>query len=139
MAVYYRGAWGTVCEDGWDEKDGLVVCRELGYPGVTMVTKHRFFGLKGTINVERLGCYGNETKLSECSYKTTTEMSDCRTERRKEAGVICEAGNHTDIRGSILQLLERFYPIVIWINWLNDTLSEKCCLKKMFDRCTDLL
>ena len=104
MAVYHGGVWGSVCKDGWDKKDALVVCRELGYPGVTMVTNLRFFGVKGTINIEHLGCYGNETKLSECSYKITTELSNCKTRGWKEAGVICEAGNNTDPRGNMLQL-----------------------------------
>ena len=88
-----------VCSEGWDENDALVVCRELGFPGVAMVANNGFFGVEGTINIEHVGCYGNETKFSECSYKTTTEWSVCRTEWEKEAGVICKAGNNTDPRG----------------------------------------
>lgn len=100
VAVYRRGTWVAVCDDGWDEKDATVVCRELGYPGVTIVTKEMFFGVPGRIKIEQLGCYGNETKLSECSFKTTRKMSQClnRNRRHREAGVICEVGNHTDPR-----------------------------------------
>ena len=102
VIVYHRGVWGTVCDDGWDESDALVVCQELGYPGVTMATKGSFYGSAGTISIEMVDCYGNETRLSQCSYKTSSEQSDCRTGWRNEAGVICQARNNTDVRGRVL-------------------------------------
>ena len=103
VIVYNQGFWGTVCDDGWDENDALVVCRELGYPGVTMVTKGSFYGSAGIVRIEMVGCYGNETRLSQCSYKIPAEQSDCINGREREAGVICEAGNNTDDKGRVLR------------------------------------
>ena len=32
VEVCVHGVWGSVCDDGWDKTDGLVVCSQMGYP-----------------------------------------------------------------------------------------------------------
>ena len=32
MEYCSEGVWGTVCDDGWDRNNALVVCRQLGLP-----------------------------------------------------------------------------------------------------------
>lgn len=44
VEVYHDRRWGTVCDDGWDKKDGDVVCRMLGFRGVEEVYRTARFG-----------------------------------------------------------------------------------------------
>lgn len=44
VEVYHDRRWGTVCDDGWDKKDGDVVCRMLGFRSAQEVARTARFG-----------------------------------------------------------------------------------------------
>ncbi|XP_071492289.1 scavenger receptor cysteine-rich domain-containing protein DMBT1-like [Diadema antillarum] len=88
VEIYYGGAWGTVCDDGWDDNDALVVCRQLGYPttSVEAVGGGTFGEGSGFILLDDVGCHGWESSLDSCHSKGWYN-NDCKHE--EDAGVRC--------------------------------------------------
>nr|XP_057937223.1 neurotrypsin isoform X1 [Doryrhamphus excisus] len=77
LEVFYRGQWGTVCDDGWTDANTQVVCRQLGYrSGQTLVPEGlditpvpRFGVASGPILLDDVSCTGKEPSLLLCKRK----------------------------------------------------------------------
>ncbi|OWF37368.1 scavenger receptor cysteine-rich domain superfamily protein-like [Mizuhopecten yessoensis] len=86
IEILYGGTWGTICDDGWDNPDAAVVCRQLGYSG-GQVTVSAYFGEgSGTIWMDDVICSGNECMLSACNFPGWGVENCAHSE---DAGVIC--------------------------------------------------
>ena len=93
VELYHNGEWGTVCDDGWNHADAIVVCRQLGfYSWITAYGSARYGKGTGSIWLSRLSCFGNESSLFECGQlsaatKNCTHANDasvsCGGSRRK--------------------------------------------------------
>jgi serine protease 12 (motopsin) len=88
VEVFINGQWGTICDDGWTDKDAAVICRQLGYKGPARARTMAYFGEgKGPIHVDNVKCMGNERSLADC-IKQDIGRHNCR--HSEDAGVICD-------------------------------------------------
>uniref|UniRef100_A0A8C4VG60 Soluble scavenger receptor cysteine-rich domain-containing protein SSC5D n=1 Tax=Gopherus evgoodei TaxID=1825980 RepID=A0A8C4VG60_9SAUR len=80
VEVWYRGSWGTVCDDSWDMADAKVVCKQLGCGSAVPVPGEAAFG-EGT---------GTESSLWDCPAKPWGE-SNC--DHKEDVGVNCSGAD----------------------------------------------
>ena len=88
VEIKYNSEWGTVCDDGWDDTDAGVVCRQLGFGSSGTSYSSAYFGQgSGSIWLDDIECTGNETTLARCSHLGLEITRNCS--HSKDAGVRC--------------------------------------------------
>ena len=94
----YNGEWGTVCDDGWDDTDAGVVCRQLGFGSSGRGIGSAGFGQgSGPMFLDSVSCTGNESTLASCGHLGVNITSMCNPNNK--AGVRCIGG-----QGLLLEL-----------------------------------
>ena len=89
MEIYYRGRWGTVCDDSWDINDARVVCRQLGYPSAVSAPHRARFGQgSGKIWLDDVQCQGNESSIANCNH-ASWGVHNCG--HGEDASVVCSS------------------------------------------------
>ena len=73
----YQGIWGTICDDGWDDIDTNIVCRELGFLNGTTASQNQFGSSSGPVWLRQVSCLGNESKLSHCVHTGAGVIGNC--------------------------------------------------------------
>lgn len=89
VEIFYRGVWGTICDDNWDIDDATVACRQLGYKYAVRALQggHVPYG-SGRIWFDDVGCTGREQSLSSCSHAGWGKHNCVHKE---DAGVECSS------------------------------------------------
>ena len=69
VEVFYKGIWGTVCDDLWDLNDAEVVCRQLGFRNASAAPHGAKYGQgSDPIWLDDVGCKGEEASLFDCPH-----------------------------------------------------------------------
>ncbi|KAK7091735.1 adhesion G-protein coupled receptor G2-like [Littorina saxatilis] len=77
-------SWGTVCDDGWDDRDATVVCRQLGLGTTGQAKNKAFYGPgSGDIHMDNVKCRGTESNLGHCTWSSNICFHS------EDAGVLC--------------------------------------------------
>ena len=118
LLVCYNNNWGYVCDDGWNDKAALVVCRNLGFPfggeyvGLLMMYTYTilpiiyctefirpikpcpmFDDMERDILLDNVECYGNESTLLNGCHHSLVGTHDCNL--RESVKIKCSKFTHT--------------------------------------------
>ena len=105
VEVNYNGEWGTVCDDGWDDTDTGVVCRQLGFGSSGTAIGSAGFGQgSGSIWLDSVTCTGNESTLASCGHLGVGVTRSCN--HSEESGVRCSGE-----KGLVNYLLSTYFLI----------------------------
>ena len=88
VEVNYNGEWGSVCNDGWNNIDAGVVCRQLGFGTTGLATRPSSFGQAAEpILLDKVACDGSESTLERCNHAGFGVPTRCT--HSSDAGVRC--------------------------------------------------
>ena len=112
VEIYYHWQWSTICDNGWDDNDAVVVCKQLGYSGGS-ARSGAYFG-EGTgsvILLSNVSCTGNESNIFSCN--NSVRKNDCG--HHKDAGVVCTGkpvqGTHFSVNRTLQSTTYRIYLV----------------------------
>ena len=87
VEIYYRNSWATVCDDGWDNTDASVVCRQLGFNTTGIPVNSGGFGEgSGLILLAGTNCSRSQSHILNCPHNGF-QNNDCLHD--EDAGVRC--------------------------------------------------
>nr|XP_020513315.1 lysyl oxidase homolog 3 isoform X1 [Labrus bergylta] len=88
VELFYKGEWGTICDDDFSITNANVLCRQLGFVSATGWTHSAKYGKgQGKIWLDNVQCSGGERSIDVCKSRGWGN-SDCTHD--EDAGVVCK-------------------------------------------------
>lgn len=88
VELFLGQRWGTVCDDAWDLRAAVVLCRQLGCGQALAAPGEAHFGPgQGPILLDNVKCRGDESTLLLCSH-IRWDVHNC--DHSEDASVLCQ-------------------------------------------------
>ena len=89
VEVCHDDVWGTICDDDWDYRDAIVVCKQLGYETYEQRFIEAYFGEgDGPIWLDNMRCAASYVHITQCSNRL--QWGDHNCDHDEDAGVCCK-------------------------------------------------
>ncbi|XP_061197855.1 SCO-spondin-like isoform X2 [Saccostrea echinata] len=136
VEIFYKGEWGTVCDDSWDNNDAAVVCFMLGFSRKTATAKtSAYFGQGNSqmrIWTDDVKCQGDERDLFHCNK---SRMGEHNCGHSEDAGVVCSldeavrlVGGNTSLEGRVEIHHEGSWGTICDDGWDNEDAAVICSM-----------
>ncbi|XP_058857621.1 scavenger receptor cysteine-rich domain-containing group B protein-like [Acipenser ruthenus] len=129
VEVFYRGSWGTVCDDDWGMRDASVVCRQIDCGPALDFTTNAYFGYgTGLILLDNVNCDGNEAYLSSC-YSLGWGIHNCG--HHEDSGVVCAGSGTSTAASNIPSTMggaKVFLPDTTAVTDITDSVTQEITL-----------
>ncbi|CAC5402552.1 Neurotrypsin [Mytilus coruscus] len=96
LEIFLNNAWGTVCDDYFEDIDAEVVCRQLGLWGGIVIPASAVDNGYDSIWLDDVQCKGTENRLTNCSYRDSP-----RCNHGEDIGVKCFINPPTEDQGKL--------------------------------------
>ena len=68
LEVHRNGVWGTVCDNGFTDREARVVCHTLGYGRLGRYIRNMYGPGSGQIWLDNVRCRGLESSIADCRH-----------------------------------------------------------------------
>ena len=124
LEVWHNNLWGTVCSDGFDLRDAIVVCRQLNLYARNVYLAGFNFDIDYEIPVllTEVGCTGSETNIGYCSHPGigAADLEDCH--HFSDVAVECSDGTYIHVTTISLLYYTILYYTILYYTILHYTI-----------------